>query len=91
MAMRRERADAKGFKLQKCMVCNCTDKFNFYVPDPVWREVVPREYQKKVVCLPCFDELARKKTFDYADSIDVLYFAGRQASFKFQAVSAQSV
>lgn len=90
MTMRRERPDARGFKVQTCMVCNCTDKFNFYVPDRVWREVVPREYQNKVVCLPCFDEFARQKTFDYSDSIDVLYFAGKQASFKFQAVSSQS-
>jgi len=50
MAMRRARPDARGFKLQTCMVCNCTDKFNFYVPDRGWREVVRREYQNKVVC-----------------------------------------
>ncbi|MGH7797999.1 MAG: hypothetical protein ACREQ2_24315 [Candidatus Binatia bacterium] len=91
MRIRHKRADLTGFKLQKCTVCNCEDKFNFYVPDEIWREVVPREYRNNVACLPCFDEFARKKNFDYADSIEVLYFAGRQASFKFQTVSAQSV
>jgi hypothetical protein len=81
----------RGFKRQICRVCNCEDKFNFHVPDEVWREIVPSEYQSKVVCLPCFDDFARKQDVDYSDSIDVLYFAGRQASFKFQTVSAQSV
>jgi hypothetical protein len=72
-------------------VCHCDDKFNFYVPDELWREIVPREFYNKVVCLPCFDEFARKQDVDYADSIDTLYFAGNQASFKFQTVSAQDV
>ena len=75
---------------QRCRVCKCEDKFNFYVPDEVWQEIVPPEYQNKVVCLPCFDEFARKQNVDYSGSIEVLYFAGRQASFKFQTVSAQS-
>jgi hypothetical protein len=56
----------------------------------VWRGIVPAEHKDKVVCLPCFDEFARKKRFDYSESIDALYFAGRQACFKFQTVSAQS-
>ncbi len=85
------RGDRSGFKRQRCRVCKCEDKFNFYVPDEVWREIVPPEYQNKVVCLPCFDEFARKQNVDYSRWIEVLYFAGRQASFKFQTVSAQSV
>jgi hypothetical protein len=85
------RGDRSGFKRQRCRVCKCEDKFNFYVPDEVWREIVPPEYQNKVVCLPCFDEFARKQNVDYSRSIEVLYFAGRQASFKFQTVSAQSI
>jgi len=40
--------------------------------------------------LPCFDEFAREKNVDYSESIEALYFAGNQASFKFQTVSAQS-
>jgi hypothetical protein len=79
-----------GFKRQKCSVCKCVDKFNFYVPDEVWKDIVPRRYENKVVCLPCFDEFAREKNIDYSESIEVLYFAGNQASFKFQTVSAQS-
>ena len=78
------------FKRQKCSVCQCVDKFNFYVPDEIWQDIVPRQYQNKVVCLPCFDEFARQKNVDYSESIEVLYFAGNQASFKFQTISAQS-
>ena len=79
----------RNYKQQECAVCKCQDKFNFNVPDPVWREIVPSEYQSSVVCLPCFDELARERNVDYSDSIATLYFAGRKASFKFEAISAR--
>src|SRR4029077_3460298 len=69
---------------QTCKVCRCPDKFDFNVPDEVWRRVVPREYQLGVVCLECFDSFASEKEVDYSDSIDGLYFAGDKAAFKFQ-------
>jgi hypothetical protein len=84
-----KRIDLGSFKRQKCSVCRCEDKFNFHVPDEIWRKIVPGEFQNKVVCLPCFDEFAREKNADYSEAIEVLYFAGRQASFKFETVSAQ--
>ena len=77
------------FKRQTCSACKCADKFNFYVPDELWRSTVPREYHNKVVCLPCFDEFARAGNVDYSGFIKALYFAGNQASFKFETVSAQ--
>ena len=46
---------------QTCKVCGCTDKFDFKVPNRLWKKVVPVEYQNKVVCLECFDELAFEK------------------------------
>jgi hypothetical protein len=89
--MTNTRNNLTGFKRQTCAVCKCKDKFNFHVPDNVWGRIVPAEYQNKVVCLSCFDEFARKAGIDYSDSLEVLYFAGNQATFKFQTVSAQSV
>lgn len=76
---------------QKCKVCACPDKFNFHVPDAIWKLVVPARYQNKVVCLDCFDDFALEQQIDYANSIEVLYFAGDRAVFKFQTVSAQNV
>jgi len=90
MKFDREKLNFTSFKRQRCHVCECEDKFNFNVSDKLWRDIVPLEFQNKVVCLACFDELARQKNKDYAHSIEVLYFAGRQASFKFQTVQAQS-
>jgi hypothetical protein len=74
-----------------CKVCDCSDKFDFHVSDELWERVVPREYQKSVVCLDCFDSLAFDKKIDYSGSIDVLHFAGDRAVFRFRKVSAQSV
>ena len=78
-------------KRQTCKVCGCLDKFDFHVPDDVWEKVVPVRYQNKVVCLTCFDEFALKRQIDYSDSVDVLYFAGDRAVFKFQTVSTENV
>ena len=80
-----------GRRRQTCRVCRCRDKFDFHVADGVWQKVVPEKYQNGVVCLSCFDEFARKEDIDYSDSLEVLYFAGDQAIFKFQTVSSQSV
>jgi len=90
MKFDREKLNLASFKRQRCQICRCEDKFNFDVSDKLWREIVPVEFHNKVVCLPCFDELARQKKIDYAHSIEVLYLAGRQASFKFQTVQAEN-
>jgi hypothetical protein len=82
--------DLAHFKRQTCRVCKCKDKFNFHVADALWEKIVPGEFQNSVVCLSCFDEFARDRKIDYSDSLEVLYFAGDQATFKFQTVSAQS-
>jgi hypothetical protein len=79
-----------GSHRQTCKVCGCPDKFDFHVPDSVWNEVVPREFSNRVVCLGCFDKFAYEKRIDYAESLDVLYFAGDRAIFKFETVSAKS-
>lgn len=76
---------------QTCKACGCPDKFNFHVPDDLWRRVVPARYQNSVVCLDCFDDFALAKHVDYADAIELLYFAGDRAVFTFQTVSARAV
>jgi len=80
----------RSFKRQTCRACKSHDKFDFHVPDDVWKKIVPEHYRNRVVCLSCFDEFARAAHVDYSGSLEVLYFAGNQATFKFQAVSAQS-
>jgi hypothetical protein len=81
----------KVFKRQKCSVCEYEEKFNFHVPDEVWKGAVPEEYQKRVVCLACFDEFARRNNVDYSDALNELYFAGDKASLKFAVTSAHNL
>lgn len=90
MRVARKKIKSSSFRRQRCAVCKCNDKFNFAVPNEVWRKIVPPEYQNKVVCLQCFDEFARKQNIDYSNALETLYFAGSQAAFKFQTVLAQS-
>src|SRR5262245_23933921 len=37
---------SRGRKRQTCKVCRCPDKFDFSVPDEMWKRVVPLEYQQ---------------------------------------------
>jgi hypothetical protein len=76
---------------QRCKVCGRADKFDFHVPDALWREVVPATLRNRVVCLACFDDLASERGIDYARSLRALFFAGDRASFEFRPVSAVTV
>ena len=73
---------------QTCKACHCADKFNYHVPDSLWEEVVPEEFQAAAVCLECFDNFASKKGIKYADALDKLYFAGDKAAMELKVVNA---
>ena len=68
---------------QTCKMCAQPDKFNFDVPDDVWRAVVPPEFQYLVVCLYCFDEQAALKGISYVGKLSKVCFAGRATSIAF--------
>jgi hypothetical protein len=68
---------------QTCTVCGYEDKFDYHVPDVTWRQVVPGEYQSRVVCLSCFDDFAHDRGVSYGEVLRTLYFAGRAASLVF--------
>lgn len=65
-------------------MCGRPDKFDFQVPDDIWRLIVPPKYQTKVVCLACFDDFATARDIDYSMSLRTLYFASGKTSFKFE-------
>lgn len=72
---------------QTCKVCLRPDKFNFYVPDEIWRAVVPEAFVNRVVCLYCFDEFAMERGVGYAGHLRTVCFAGDRASFTFTVES----
>ena len=76
---------------QTCKICGRPDKFDFSITDSVWRAVVPPAYQTRVVCLFCFDELARQRNVDYAASLSALRFAGDAATIEFQPITRSTV
>jgi hypothetical protein len=68
---------------QTCKVCGCKDKFDYHVSDGMWQQVVPAEYQNRVVCLSCFDDFAHTRGVRYGGDLQTLYFAGRAAVLVF--------
>lgn len=77
--------------VQRCKNCGCADGFNFHVPDHVWRAVVPKHLENRVVCLQCFDRFAKEKEVDYATSLSGLVFAGQKATFLLDAPAGHGV
>ena len=71
---------------QSCKNCGVRNGLDFHVSDSVWARVVPKRLVTKVVCLACFDNFAARRGIDYRRNLRVLYFAGRQVSFKFRVV-----
>jgi hypothetical protein len=74
----------------KCPSCGCQDYWNFRVPDDIWSAVVPRKFQRRVICLQCFDKFAVARAIRYAHSLKELYFAGEMAVFKFAVETASN-
>ena len=73
-----------GLRPQTCKVCGRRDKFDFTVPDEVWRSVVGPEFEHRVVCLSCFDDLATERGVDYSQHLHSVYFAGEKAAIEFK-------
>jgi hypothetical protein len=76
---------------QRCKACGLRDKWNFYVPDEIWRMVVPVPLRNRVDCLACFDDFAKRRKVAYAAHIRDVYFAGDRAAFEFRAWAAADV
>lgn len=68
---------------QTCKACGRPDGFNFHVPDGLWLAVVPPEYQKRALCLLCFDQFAVRAKKDYPPHITDILFVGCGAHFDF--------
>ena len=73
---------------QRCKSCGRPDKFDFHVPDGVWKAVVPQRLRHLVVCLSCFDDFALEKGVRYATHVSDVCFAGRRATLMFKVDSA---
>lgn len=75
---------------QTCRLCGRPDKFNFHVPDDVWRAAVPPPFSEGVLCLFCFDALAEVRGVDYGPTLRELWFAGDQAVLCFVPKGAET-
>jgi len=80
-----------GLSPQTCKMCGWRDKWDFHVPDAVWKAVVGPDLENRVVCLACFDDLAKQRGIDYSPHLRTLYFAGDKAVFEFRAVWSAKV
>jgi len=47
-----------------CSICGEVPNFDYCIKDELWDEIVPKDFRRGVICLPCFAELALKKGVD---------------------------
>ncbi len=60
-----------------CAICGETSvKFDYLVRDELWEIVIPKQYRRDVVCLPCYDQLATEKGIDWVDGLKEVQFTG---------------
>ena len=58
-----ELLEAKIFGIEfRCAICNIKFPRLFKVKDDEWRKTVPKDLQKKIICLPCYQKLASSKS-----------------------------
>jgi len=74
-----------------CKACGLVDRFDFHVPNDIWKTVIPTPLVREVVCLNCFDRYASEMGVNYAKYIKDLYFAGDRGNFHFVPLSFQNV
>ena len=82
--------DLKGFRRQQCSVCRCEEKFNFHIPDHLWKQIVPEEYQQRVVWLALITLLAKKMSTTRI-LLKIFISPGDKATVKFEVESAEDV
>jgi hypothetical protein len=56
-----------------CKACGREDKFDFHVPDVIWKRVAPARFANRVLCLGCFDEFACQAGVEYAGYLGALF------------------
>ena len=58
---------------ETCKLCQREQRLAWSVKDEIWKKVVSKKYQKKVICFECFLKLADEKNIKI-NTEDLLYF-----------------
>ena len=61
-----------------CKICYHVNAVGFHVPDRIWEAIIPRKFQRGVVCLSCFTRLGDEKIVAWDD--DIQFFPVSAAS-----------
>lgn len=72
-----------------CAICGKKNiKFDYNVTDNLWNQVVPKNIRRKVICLECFDKLAKEKGIKLSEGIQSIQFTGLNEIIEFVAHNA---
>lgn len=58
----------------KCGVCGQVPRFDYHVNSDVWNELISEEMKRGVVCLPCFNKMAKNKGINLANCLVDIHF-----------------
>jgi hypothetical protein len=65
-----------------CCICGCEVDFIFLVTDSFWKKIIHSKYRLDVICLHCFDVLAKEKEEDISNEITDIFYCGKEKTMK---------
>lgn len=71
-----------------CSECGVAPQFDWKCDDHLWREIVPKEVSRDVICLPCFARMAETHDADAAICLRQIQFIGPGYTVVFNAAAA---
>jgi len=54
---------------ERCHLCNKINSVGFWVPNKVWKAVVPKNLQESVLCIACFTDFADERLIEWDEEI----------------------
>jgi len=71
-----------------CSRCGNRPRFDYRVPDEVWKQCVPPKLRRGVICLPCLDFLAVQMGVNLSRHISFVQFIGYDYTVEFKPTFA---
>ena len=66
---------------RNCKNCGRLDRLDYGVTDGCWYGVVPEELRPEIVCIECFDRLAKIAGVEWSQHIQYIKFEGESGGF----------
>lgn len=61
---------------ERCKSCGRFNPLGFHVPNEVWAQAIPEDFQNRVLCIVCFDYFATENGVQWDDCVEFFPVSG---------------